>query len=359
MAEVVQNFLRENSIDDLQSNYAIKAKPHVERPNLVLLKYNQLESPMGLDIVQKCRGIILDCANDWDVVCRTYDKFFNYGEGHAAKIDWSTARVYEKLDGSLMQLYFYDGGWHVSSSGMPCASGNIMNTDKTFRDLFWKVWGSLGYRLPIDTNVCYAFEMMTPYNRVVVRHSDSKLVLHGARRLSDFKELDPIEEARNNGWESIKTYALSSWNDVMEAAKNLDPMDSEGFVVCDANYNRVKVKSPAYVAVAHMKDGFTTRRMLEIVRTNENSEFLSYYPEYTDLFYEVKCKYDALVEEISGFYSVIKDIEHQKDFAMKAKDQKYSGVLFGMRNGKDLKSYLAGMNIRALEDWLGLKSIEL
>lgn len=361
MAELAQNFLRDEGLDKMESKFAIKVKRHVEYDNLVLFKYDQLNSPMGNKLVQQCRGLILDQDNDWQVVAYPYDKFFNYGEGHAAKIDWTTARVYEKLDGSLMTLYFYDGSWHVSSSGLPCASGGIMGTETTFRELFWGVWDKLGYQLPRDPNVCYMFELMTPYNRVVVRHKDSRIVLHGARRLSDFRELNPIVEAHTNGWECVKTHPLGSWEEIETTARELDPMESEGYVVCDTNYNRVKVKAPQYVAVAHMKDGFTTRRVLEIVRTNENSEFLSYYPEYTDLYYDIRCKYERLLGEIEGFYEGIKHIEGQKEFAQVATQKKYSGCLFQIRGGKakDFRTPLATMNIKLLEQWLGIKSVEL
>jgi len=154
---------------------------------------------------------------------------------------------------------------------------------------------------------------------------------------------------------------LTSWDEITEAAKILDPMESEGYVVCDTKYNRVKMKSPQYVAVAHMKDGFTTRRMLEIVRTNENSEFLSYYPEYTGLYYDIRAKYERLLGQMEGFYEAIKDIEDRKQFALKATTQKFSGALFGIKFGKisNMREYLADMNIKNLEEWLGVKSVEL
>lgn len=57
-------------------------------------------------IVQECRGLILDEAEGWRVVCMPYKKFFNFGEDCCADIDWSTAKVQEKLDGSLISLYW-------------------------------------------------------------------------------------------------------------------------------------------------------------------------------------------------------------------------------------------------------------
>jgi hypothetical protein len=37
----------------------------------------------------------------------------------AAAIDWTNAVVTEKLDGSLVTLYWYQGGWQVASTGTP------------------------------------------------------------------------------------------------------------------------------------------------------------------------------------------------------------------------------------------------
>ena len=354
MAKELIQYIRENGLQTLADKFSIHIKRHKEFENLVLLKYDQLNSPLGNPLVQKCRGIILDEANDWRVESYPYDKFFNYGEGHAADIDWSTARVYEKLDGSLMTLYFYLGKWRVASSGVPDASGEVMGTNTTFEELFWKVWKQLDYKVPDSCfGCCFMFEMMTPYNRVVVRHEKPRIVLHGGRRLSDFSEMNPVVEAHRHGWECVEIHPLESWDDIMAASKKLDPMESEGYVVCDANYNRVKVKSPQYVAVAHMKDGFTTRRMLEIVRTNENSEFLSYYPEYTGLYHEIRNKYERMVGEIEGFYKAIQHIDDRKQFALSATTQKYSGTLFGLKFGKfnSVQESLSEMNIKQLEQY--------
>lgn len=360
MLKVVE-YIKKYGLDKLAEEFSISVKRHQDYNNLVLLKYSQLNTPRNHPITNDCRGLILDEDDDWRVVCYPYTRFFNYGEGHAAEIDWPSARVYEKVDGSLMSLYHYDGRWHVSSSGTPDASGEIMGTKTTFRELFWRVWQEMKYQRPTDTNTCYMFELMTPFNRIVVRHQENKIILHGARRLTDFKELNPVVEAHNNNWQCVPIHPLGSWDDIQRAARELDPMEAEGYVVCDSQYRRVKVKSPQYVAVAHMRDAFSTRRLLEIVRTNENSEFLSYYPEYSQMYYEIRIKYERLLGEMEGFYDGIKHIEDRKEFALLATTKKYSGALFSMKFGKvsDLKTALADMNIRLLEEWLHIKLVDL
>lgn len=69
-----------------------------EDDDYVLLKYNQIQSDFNLPIVRECRGVIL-YKRTLEVVCRPFDKFGNYGEGYCPEIDWSTARVQEKIDG--------------------------------------------------------------------------------------------------------------------------------------------------------------------------------------------------------------------------------------------------------------------
>ena len=83
-------FLHEHGLEELCGRYAIRAKRHRNHPNL---KYSQILSPMHEPVVRECRGLIVDEADAWRVVCRAYDKFFNVGESNAAAVDWAAARV--------------------------------------------------------------------------------------------------------------------------------------------------------------------------------------------------------------------------------------------------------------------------
>lgn len=64
----------------------------------VCFKYG-IEADFSDPLVCEARGIIIDVVNQ-TVVCRPFDKFFNVQEQYAADIDWDTARVLEKIDGS-------------------------------------------------------------------------------------------------------------------------------------------------------------------------------------------------------------------------------------------------------------------
>ena len=88
-----------------------------EKGGLVLFRYSQLDSDWNEPICRECRGLILE-KGTWKVVRYAFDKFFNINEDFAAEIDWGSAVGTEKIDGSLISLYFYNGRWRVATNGM-------------------------------------------------------------------------------------------------------------------------------------------------------------------------------------------------------------------------------------------------
>ncbi|MEL6492858.1 MAG: T4 RnlA family RNA ligase [Cyanobacteria bacterium J06621_3] len=351
----LQTYLKTKGLDALQASFGIKTRRHARFDNLVCLKYSQYESPMEQLVVQQCRGIVLDEASDWAVVSYPYDKFFNHGEPNAADIDWNTATVQDKLDGSLMVLYFYAGEWRVASSGTPDASGEVSGYKFSFEELFWDTWKQLGYALPVGyEDYCFMFELETPYNRVVVQHLENSLVLHGLRNTKTFVEERPHPWASKTGWQVVNSYPFGTIEALAAQADQLDPLQQEGFIVCDAAFNRLKLKSAEYVNLSHLKDGSSYRRLLSVVVNNESSEFLAYFKELEALFNEIQGNYNTLVSMLEREYEKYKDIKGQKDFAMTVKDFPYSGVLFSLRSGKasSVRDYLAGLPVTKVEQYL-------
>src|ERR1017187_359220 len=330
----IQKFLRStpNGIEELKARYAIDCKRHGEYPNLALFKYSQISSNFAEPIVQEARGIILDESDNWKVVCYTFKKFHNQSEPLAAKVDWLSARVQEKKDGSLCQYFYYDNRWHIATSGTPDASGEVNGFGITFAKLFWDTWSNSQWKTfgqffcPGD---CYAFELCGPQNRVVVDHKESYLTLIGIRHLDDLKEM-PVEQFK---W-AVKQFPIHNVDDCIKAAEALNPMQQEGFVVVDRNFNRIKIKSPAYIMLHHAKDSLSKRRMCEIVRKGEYSEFqtaIETLPELKKIFDEIYLKHETVVAAATFTYKYLKDADNQKDFAFLATKTPYANVLFNMR----------------------------
>lgn len=360
----VQKFLREGeTIQDLETKYAIKHKRHLQHPNLVLFKYNQLESDFSKKIVCESRGIILDESENWKVISRAFGKFFNHGEVLAAPINWSTARVQEKVDGSLCTLYHYKDEWHVATTGTPDASGEMHLSGKTFAQMFFELLDQHHLRYePIDeygwTRYCFYFELTSQFNRVVVQHKEPSLTLLGARNLDTDRELSLTEAVEILDLEFpvkvVKDFPLSSFDDIIATFGTMDPLVQEGYVIFDGE-NRVKVKHPGYVALHHAKDGMGIKSFIEIVRIGEVSEFLVAFPEFKDEFNEVKIKYLTLLSDIQEDYIRLRHIESQKEFALEAVKTRCSSALFSLRSKKvaTIRQFLQEMHIDRVSSMLG------
>ncbi len=357
MELAIQKYLRSGKTPaDITAEYDIRVKRHGIYPNLVIFKYG-IDTPLGEQISQECRGIILDESKNWEIVCYPYSKFFNHYEGLAAEIDWSTAKVLEKIDGSLCTIWYYDGKWNVSTSGTCDAGGDVGDFGFTFKDLFWTIWQDCGYYLPKLhlTDYCFMFEMVSKYNRIICRYDSAKIVLHGVRNRVTLQEHEPEEFAKDHGWQVVKAFPLQNLKEIIDFAKTLDPIEHEGFVVVDKFFRRQKIKSPQYVALANIRGGLSTKRLIEIVRLGESEEFLAYFPEFTKEYEEVKAKYESLVNEIANVFAKYSPIVAQKDYALAVKHLPYSGILFQLRKdpGKTVKELLRESRLEYVVELLG------
>lgn len=341
-------------------------KIHVVRDGrLASLKYNMLESPMEHPLVQECRGMVVDVA-ERQIRAHPYNKFWNHGETGAAPIDWSTARVQEKLDGSLMILYHEWGGefhdWHVASSGHPTAGGSFGASAQTFREAFWEIWNNLKMGLPVDVDTCYMFELCALENRIVVRHETPRLVVHGARNLTTGREVSRkhLEEiARDNRWEIVKEYPITSITECLEAVEALDPIANEGFVVVDADFNRVKIKSRRYVILHHMKGESTPRRAIELWQTGETSELLGHFPEMAPLILPIHERLDQIAEHAYADVLRYSATPTRKEYAAIVKDLPWASVCFKFYGEKPptldaIKEKLRAQTLASLERMVGV-----
>lgn len=358
----VCDFLRSGgTVDDLLKVFAVTSKRHRTHQNLVLLKYNQIASPMHEPIVQECRGIVLDEADGWRVVSRAFDKFFNHGEPGAAAVDWSTARVQEKLDGSLCVLYRYAGQWHVATTGTPDACGDVNGSGLIFADYFRRTLEEQGGVLP-DTEeaagYCYFFELAGPLNRIVVVHGRPTLTMLGARRVDGWTEVAAGDVAHFfPAVPVVREFSLRSVEEIAVSFAEMSPLAQEGYVVVDHAFRRIKVKHPGYVALHHAKDGLSQRAFVEIARSGEVPEVIAAFPELAPQLDETRARLAGLVAEVESDFSRLRDLGTQKDFALAATKTRCSSALFALRAGKaaTASEFFASLHIDQLMRMLGYR----
>lgn len=272
----------------------------------VLLEYQQFVSDMTNILCQQARGSIFRKNDEgkWIAISIGMFKFFNYGQPEAAVIDWNDpVYVTEKVDGSNIRLAYdhIEGKWLCSTTGTIDAQKALLPNGRNFKSEFISVLGGPALYSKLCTALSkqytYYFELVSRANKIVVNYDEEAIYYLGCRDMITFEERG---YSRTNqallissfGIRTPKSYKLSSLNECVAAAEALGE-NAEGFVVCDAKtYQRVKVKSPWYVAMHHMRGNgiLTSRRVCQMWREDLLDDYVGNFPEYNEFVEKVMDK---------------------------------------------------------------------
>jgi hypothetical protein len=198
----------------------------------------------------------------------------------------------------------------------------------------------------------WVFEVQTPLNRIVVPHKTFKANLIAIRNNSTLAERAVWH------FPTIAPHSVTFLNtpeDVKHVADSYAGTESEGFVVCDENFNRVKIKNVQYVALHRLKDGINSvGAVINLAKTGDFEEVLTHFPEYTkaitaarkaiqDLIVEHTCAYDAIMNSLMS-----RETYTQKDFALAVQrcNLRCSSALYLTHAGKAPSVYSAIMDMR-------------
>lgn len=343
----IQEFFKNNSLDELSKQFGIKVKIYEK---FIGLNYDQIESPKTHQITMECRSLKL-IKGTWEVASRAFDRFFNYGEcpDQYEGFDFSKAIITEKVDGSIVPIWYniIDNRWEISSKSAIFGESFINNTEKTFRQGVLDILKMDEYKFQQFFNehanklYTYIFEYIGPDNFIVTPYKENQLVMIGIRDIfSNNKKYRPLEEMKNfveklsGNVRLFKIYNLNSFDDIMQSMKDFKNME-EGYVVWDMkNDLRVKVKSPQYVALHHIRGknlNTTKEGLINVVINGEIDEVIVYFPHLKDKLQNIKTLFDDIIVHISSTYESLKIIESQKEYAKEALKYKFSALLFSAR----------------------------
>ena len=351
--------------------YYIKA---TWKGNYVLLKYNQLASDFTNEIVRECRGCIIHVPKErreWaDVVCYPFDKFGNYGGSYVPSIDWSSARVLEKVDGSLIKVWYHHGTWGVSTNGTICAEDAPTQVEGvSFYDVFWRALEKNGnpqdFFDSLDRDYTYMFELVSPETRVTIEYPEPAIYYLGARNMLHFNEVEyPTTTIDYKFFSFVKLpmrYPISTIEDCIEAV-NLMGANEEGFVVCDKFFNRMKIKSPEYLIASRIRNNnaITVKRVIEAMRAGYLDDFYAYAPDYRDFVDSILEAYNRIAKACEMWYiDVFSYMRHNKNKKLhevisNEVPKAFQDYCYKRFNGqvKDAYEYLDNQTLKHLIDWV-------
>lgn len=318
---LVQDYIRKNGLQALVDTYKIVPTQHPELP-LVILNYDMIASPKGDPIVQECRALTLE-EGSWNVVARSFHRFFNYGEmlELTDKFNWNQFEASSKEDGSLMVMYHYDGEWRVNTRGS-FAKGTICEGGPTWEDTFWKIINKDEVDGYLKKEFSYVFELCTMFNKIVRAYPEPTAYLTGMFHNEsgyDYESRVITETAHIMGWKTPDFYTFNNADEVVGYLSNSE-LDAtfEGFVLRDPNGLRLKVKNARYVALHHLKGNgnlFLSKNLLPLILAGDDEETLVYFPEAKERFKMFKEIVDAEKAKLMDVWEWAKDIASQKEFA--------------------------------------------
>jgi RNA ligase len=225
------------------------------------------------EITKKCRGLILD--REGNVVAKSFDKFFNYEELTFKDIPEETFEVFEKLDGSLGILFWYQGKWILASKGSFVSDQSIKGS-QILKEKYNVEVLPKGYTTVV--------EIIYPQNRIVCDYgNDEVLVVLSMISNVSGKELDYDSMMSFNdvsGMPVIKKYDGIQNYDTL---KTLIGKDREGYVIRFKNGFRMKIKGEEYVRLHRILTGFSNVDIWEYLKDGKDvSELLDRVPDEFD-----------------------------------------------------------------------------
>jgi len=356
----VQKYLRSGkTVANLKEEFGINCN---KRDGLILLKYDQIDSSKFKThpIVCECRGLILEEAT-LEIVSMPFYRFFNYGEEGTKdffETDVDKIFIEEKRDGSLISLFNFNDRWMIATSGTIEGTGQVGFCNMTFRQLFditVKQYDNFYEKLNEDYT--YVFELTAPENKVVTTYHKRDLTLLTIRRnfYDSNNKVKPIEIYNNEMLENIaqeldvnypKYHKFTTVNELLGTVNTLKNLE-EGFVCVkyvsvdgvDVNcWQRVKVKSPDYLAAAHIRESSASSlwRVLKLVVSGDEQEFLIYFPEFTKTINNIKDVYEKYYTSINVDIEKAQTMKHldRKSFAAFAKTTVNLGLMFLVYDSK-------------------------
>lgn len=240
------------------------------------------------DITTLCRGLVLD--DNGNIIARGFPKFFNYEQRQFDKsISTEGCRIYDKMDGSFIMLFYYDDQWIVSSKGsfhsdQVFMAQNILNKmyqeDNKFYD-------------KLSKNLSYCFELIHPDNRIVVDYKgDERLVYLSSFDVNGVEHFDEYHKFKDR----VFAYPFGGFDYDMLKYHNAHP-NAEGYVIRFDNGPRCKIKFDEYIRLHSIATRTSTKDVYKSIVENSFDEVIEKSPD--ELYDSIKRVHHSIMVDFN------------------------------------------------------------
>jgi RNA ligase len=274
----------------------------------------------------QCRGLVFNYETG-EVIGRPLNKFFNHNEPSAPVLGVSDeVVVMDKLDGSLITVFLFNGKIEVASSGsfhsLQAESARQMVANGVFDDTV------------IAPGYTYLFELVGPSNRIVLEYPKDELVYLGSVHLYTGQHYP--SRVVPPGWTGpvAQTFEYATFGEALAAQPR---KNAEGYVIKRSDGAMVKYKQEDYINLHRLVSNLSERSVWEAMVDGKNvDEIKQGLPEEFHGF--VDDAYATIMTDSinirTGLLETWRNIKHLRNdrraFAMEATKTPYAKYLFMM-----------------------------
>jgi len=234
----------------------------------------------------------------------TLDKFIE-------TVDWGDTVIEESVDGTLINIFYNDNKWNISTKGTIDADCR-WNSYKTFKELFIEACKieKLNYDL-LKQNYCYSFVLCHPNCRNVTVYEKPRLIHVSSRNIDTLVETDEEIGIDKPSLLKLDKYNITNCQSYDDLIQQVDTLlyDNEGFMLYNKNRSlRTKLIGKNFTYVKNLKGGYPLMdlRLMELRTSIKSVEFFKYFPEYLDQAKNIEKKINAIAKKILELYIKIK-----------------------------------------------------
>ena len=311
MAHIIQYIksLNHLHIDELLVELAKEFKI-VQNESLFMLKY--LLKMHSNDRIRKTRGIIIDKKTKKLVSYPLEGKILL--DTFKSNIAWDDVVIEESIDGTLINMYYYNNKWNYSTNSTLHAKC-YWNSKRSFKELFIETLELYNFNKKLlNKNYTYSFILCHPETRNVTAYNKPKIYHVLSRNIDTGKEISlnlHIPKPKILKLDTINKINCYSYKDLFTYCSSL-PYNKEGIMLFSKNrLYRTKIKGKKHIMVHNIRGNHTnsTYTIVEAIRYNSNNrihKLFKYFPEYIDHYNKIKNKIDILSTELLQEYTEIK-----------------------------------------------------
>lgn len=241
---------------------------------------------------ETARGLVLD--GDGNVVARPWRKFFSLNERpetNLSKLPDETPELAEKLDGSMIVAFFNP----ETQKWQACTRGSWDNVQGQYANEWLLTYGER-----LNKEFTYMFELVAPWNRIVVFYPKDEMIMTGINHnLSgeDYSYARVREFGEKVGLKTVN-FEVRPPTDIDLDDPNI--LNQEGYVARYSNGFRVKLKYGQYLILHRIMTTWSLKGMWEALSQGKTVDATGLPEEFKVWFDTNKTMMHDKVREIEN-----------------------------------------------------------